>query len=284
MALLVADVQKSGAEDAAMALEAIRQHSYGAGQWLKVAGGGKANLIEDTLLSRSFHHGQVALEFGVFVGYTTIRLGQRSLEKRPRKEMVPFVVGLEVEPVHVCMARWMVDLARLSPVVEVWAGIAHDLLLRVGDEFGELSVWLSFMDHRGTKFHEDLDRLERLRLLAPSATIIADNVLKPSAPLFLWMTNTCQKYKTLNWALGEFVQNDVEDWMVIVGYCGPSVDGSSPRVFEPPAALKRLAWESDRWRRKSEEDSVRTSEWAIFSRHARHIFLECGIEARPWFN
>jgi len=284
LALLVADMLNSGADDAPSALEAVRQHSYGVGQWLKVAGGAKANLIEENIRSRpAKRHGEVALEFGVFVGYTTMRLGHRAMENNRGKEVVPLVVGLEVEPVHVCVARWMVDLAGLSRCVEVWAGMAHDLLLRVGDEFGQRSARLCFMDHRGTKFHEDLERLELCRLLALEATIIADNVLKPSAPAFLWVTNKSQSYETVNYALGEFVQYYVEDWMVVAHYLGPSADKGGSIAW-PPATLRRLAWDSDKWRRKSEEDSVRTDEWASFSQHARKIFMDCGIEARPWLN
>lgn len=280
LSLLVTDMLNSDVIDSATALEAIRQHSYGQGQWLKVAGGGKANLIESTLRSRPAKHPhEIALEFGVFVGYTTIRIGQRAAEDSRCRGISPLVIGLEVEPVHVCVARWMVDLARLSRTVEVWAGMAHDLLLRVGDEFGVRSTRLVFMDHRGTKFHDDLERLEQKSLLSPSACIIADNVLKPSAPLFLWVTNKSPTYDTTNWALGEFVQYYVEDWMVVSEYCRPG--GSAPW---PPASLRRLAWDSDKWRRKSEEDSVRISEWAAFAQHARQIFLECGIEARPWLN
>eukprot|EP00811_Abedinium_folium_P005394 NODE_1496_length_2458_cov_4.869584.p1 GENE.NODE_1496_length_2458_cov_4.869584~~NODE_1496_length_2458_cov_4.869584.p1 ORF type:complete len:347 (+),score=74.48 NODE_1496_length_2458_cov_4.869584:713-1753(+) len=90
LALLVADVKSSGACDAETLLEAVRQHSFGVGQWLKVAGGGKANLLERTLRARPSprllqcqQQGgmQLALEFGVFVGYTTTRLGQRAVEK-----------------------------------------------------------------------------------------------------------------------------------------------------------------------------------------------------------
>jgi len=281
---LVVDIVGSGAGDAEAVLQAIREHSYCEGQWLKVAGGGKANLIESALRSKSARPGEVALEFGVFVGYTTVRIGHRSAAGAGRRPggagaARPLVVGLEVEPVHVCVARWMVDLARLSASVEVWAGIAHDLLLRVGDEIGARSTCLCFMDHRGTKFHEDLDRLERNELLVPGARIIADNVLKPSAPVFLWVTNTSPSYSTVNWAVGEFVQNYVEDWMVVSEYRWPG--GRSP---PPPAALLRLAWDSDKWRRKSELDSVRISEWAAFAKHARRTFMECGIEARPWFN
>lgn len=283
LALLVADLRRSGASDAASVLEAIRQHSYGEGQWLKVAGGGKANLIETALRSQSGKPSEVALEFGVFVGYTTIRMAQRALDGRialkAPTSAAPFVVGLEVEPVHTCVARWILDLAGLSGAAEVWAGMAHDLLLRAGDEFGQRSLRLCFMDHRGTRFHDDLDRLEQKELLAPGALVIADNVLKPSAPLFCWITNKSTSYKAVNWALGEFVQYHVEDWMVVAEYVQP---GSCS--LPPPPVLLRLAWDSDKWRRKSEEDSVSTSEWAAFSRQAREVFRQCGLEAQPWLN
>ncbi|CAE8612721.1 unnamed protein product [Polarella glacialis] len=159
LALLVSDMRNVASATAASVLEAISQHSYGMGQWLKVAGGAKANLIESSLRTRPGKPGEVALECGVFVGFTTIRIGQRDLEQKAAAEnpRVPGVVGLEVEPVHVCVARWMVNLAKLSAVVEVWAGIAHDSLFRAADEFGPRSVRLVFMDHGA----------DRSRLLAP---------------------------------------------------------------------------------------------------------------------
>ncbi|CAE8594315.1 unnamed protein product, partial [Polarella glacialis] len=95
------------------------------------------------------------------------------------------------------------------------------------------------------------------------------------------VTNTSPSYRTSNWSLEEFVQHDTEDWMVVADYQGPGVRGGAPEV---PEALLRLAWESDRWRRKSEEDSVRTSEWATFAQHARETFLRCGIQATPWLS
>jgi len=245
-------------------------------------------LLEHVLRARACRSGEFTVEFGVFVAYTTMRIGQRVAEDmslkqhalNARKEgLHSMVVGLEVEPVHVCVARWMLDIAHLSQLCEVWSGIAHDLLFRVGDEFGVHAIRLAFMDHRGTKFHEDLLRLEQNGLLMPGAKIVADNVLKPSAPAFVWMVNNSCSYKTVNWAVGEFVQYNVEDWMVVCDYWQPN--GYAPLL---PAALRRLAWDSDKWRRKSEEDSVRISEWAVFAKHARQIFQDHGIEAKPWLN
>merc|ERR1719265_2973814 len=165
MSTLVAAMLISDANDPMTVLSAVREFSYGEGNCLKVAGGGKANLIEDVLRTRpAVGKAELALEFGVFVGYTTIRIGARAQETTGPGASSPLVVGLEVEPVHVCVARWMVDIAGLSKAVEVWAGIAHDVCLRVADEFGGYSTRFVFMDHRGTKFHDDLQQLEELHL------------------------------------------------------------------------------------------------------------------------
>jgi len=281
LSTLAAFMLTSDAADPMTVLSAIREFSYGEGNWLKVAGGGKANLIEDVLKSRpAVGQAELALEFGVFVGYTTVRIGARSQESTGPGAACPLVVGLEVEPVHVCVARWIVDIAGLSQAVEIWAGIAHDTSLRVGDEFGMYSTRMMFMDHRGTKFHDDLQQLEELYLLAPAAAILADNTLKPAAPHFVWMVNKSRSYRAINWSVGEFVQYYVEDWMVAAEYLGPTGN----QVPWPPAALDRLAWDSDRWRRKSEDDSVRVSEWAAFAVHAREVFSQHGLEAQPWLN
>lgn len=39
---------------------------------------------------------------------------------------------------------------------------------------------------KGTRFHSDLALMEELDLLSDRAVILADNVLKPGAPLYIW--------------------------------------------------------------------------------------------------
>jgi len=43
-----------------------------------------------------------------------------------------------------------------------------------------------FFDQRGSGYKADLEVLERDGLLAEGAIIVADNVLKPGAPAYLW--------------------------------------------------------------------------------------------------
>lgn len=57
-------------------LERIESFGQDVGQWLKVAGGDKAFVTEDALLSRPPHAQEVSVEFGAFVGYSGIRFAR----------------------------------------------------------------------------------------------------------------------------------------------------------------------------------------------------------------
>lgn len=49
-----------------------------------------------------------------------------------------------------------------------------------------------------------------------------------------------------------------------------------------PEELKRLAWETDQMRRRSEEDQVRVADWAAFSQYVKKKYHKYGIYAKPW--
>jgi len=49
-----------------------------------------------------------------------------------------------------------------------------------------------------------------------------------------------------------------------------------------PDELKRLAWQTDQMRKRSEEDQVRVSDWAAFSQHVKRQYLKHGIDCKPW--
>jgi len=57
-----------------------------------------------------------------------------------------------------------------------------------------------------------------------------------------------------------------------------------PQTVYPtaPEELKRLAWQTDQMRRRSEEDQVRVGDWAAFARHVKAHYLWYGLEARPF--
>ncbi|CAE8621030.1 unnamed protein product, partial [Polarella glacialis] len=173
-----AEIQVGCPKDILAACELFAKYR---GQWLKVAGLEKAEILEAGIAGRPLREPEVVAEFGAFIGYTAVRLGA-AVQSRATIG----VISLEVSPVHVCVSRHMLDLGWLSQVCEVKAGQAKDALPRLVEEFGGQSAGFCFMDHRGTIFHQDFGLLEKHDLFARRARFVADNTLNPGAPVFLW--------------------------------------------------------------------------------------------------
>jgi len=194
-------------------LHAIEQFGAGIGQWLKVAADCKAELVEASMKRRGALRSEACAEFGTFVGYTAMRLARWVASDGPAPGRS---VHLEVDPIHALVTRHQLSLAWLSPGADVWIGQALDLIPRLAEELGTSSLCLAFMDHRGTKFHSDLFRLQRNGVLAPGATHVCDNTLKPGAPVCLWlMAYDPLQHTAWNWSLNEFAHWNSEDWMLV---------------------------------------------------------------------
>jgi len=195
-------------------LHAIEFFGAGIGQWLKVAGDSKAQLVEACMSRRRATRSEVCVEFGTFVGYTAMRLARwvgSDGAAAPGR-----CVHLEVDPIHALVTRHQLSLSWLAPGADVWIGQALDLIPRLPEEFGDMSLCLAFMDHRGTKFHSDLFRLQKNGLVAPASTHVCDNTLKPGAPLCLWLVAYDPfKQKAENWSMNEFAHWNSEDWMLV---------------------------------------------------------------------
>ncbi|CAK9066149.1 Gastricsin (Pepsinogen C) [Durusdinium trenchii] len=86
----------------------------------------------------------------------------------------------------------------------VWIGNSSDMAHYVHERFGKDSVALLFMDHRGSLFHDDLRDFEEMGLLKDGAMVVADNVLKPGAPYFLWRVTQSPAFETQLLAVPEF--------------------------------------------------------------------------------
>mmetsp|Transcript_8475 Transcript_8475/g.24884 ORF Transcript_8475/g.24884 Transcript_8475/m.24884 type:complete len:275 (-) Transcript_8475:99-923(-) len=194
-----------GAEAVVLACEVFASGS--ARQWLKVAGDAKAELIDCCLESQPWHGRSIVTEFGCFVGYSCVRMAWR-LGGLTR------VLSLESDAIHVLLARHVITEARQSQVVETVSGMAHDATARLGDDWGSQSACFAFMDHRGTRFHVELAHLEKTWALGPAAKFLADNTLKPGAPLSLWHFS-CNRtqHSATSWSLPEFISESCEDWM-----------------------------------------------------------------------
>lgn len=217
-------------------LATIDAHAAGVGQWLKVAGMGKAAVLQDAIEKRIPAAGAVALEFGAFVGYTSVRLaallsgrmaGAADPDVSHQLPASPRSVSLEIDCVHQVVTRCVLDMAGLSSWGEVWGGQVRDLGTRSIEEFGGGGVSLLFMDHRGTRFHEDVKAVTASGSMAAGGCVVADNVLNPGAPLFLWAVtragwSICDGgfWAGEVWSLQEFMMEQREDWMVVLRCLG----------------------------------------------------------------
>uniref|UniRef100_A0A7S4QFG5 RNA-editing substrate-binding complex 6 protein domain-containing protein n=1 Tax=Alexandrium monilatum TaxID=311494 RepID=A0A7S4QFG5_9DINO len=193
--------------------------------WLKVAAGLKGALI-DCVLGHAGEPGhRLRLELGAFVGYSGIRLSGVAARARPwaRPSRAWRVTSLEVEPLHVCVARHMLNLAERSGLAEVCTGQARDLIPRLADEAGGLGLGLVFMDHRGTRFHEERRLLEGRLAPCPGAGSLCDNVLHPGAPVLLWEEARPGAPRAATvWSLPEFGgEGCIEDWMAFARWEQP---------------------------------------------------------------
>merc|ERR1711862_85386 len=129
------------------------------------------------------------------------------------------------------------------------------------DLYGPRSIGMVFMDQKGTRFHTDLGLMEDLDLLAEGAVILADNVLKPGAPLYIWELAAGPFTNLTAVSVREFLLQS-EDWMVLGFH-----DVRRGKTPDPPHELWRLAFESDAFRKRSMFDSVAPSksDWWAFS-------------------
>lgn len=137
----------------------------------------------------------------------------------------------------------------------------------------------AFFDQKGSRYQDDLKTLEDHRLVMPGAVVVADNVLKPGAPLFLWQLRYTKAYTTDFVSMKEFAM-PAEDWMS-VSIRRKDADHKES-LFDSPQAppdIMQMQWESDRIRDKATkgEGSVSYGEWAAFSHDFKQRFKMCGI-------
>lgn len=246
-----------------------------AGQWLKVAGDEKANVL--AMAARMAPSGAQFLEIGTYCGYSSLRLAVACPGIR--------ILTLEADPGNAVIARTIVAYAGLSHLVDVRIGHSEDLLPRLCQDVGvmhraamdrkRVSFSLVFFDQRGSRYSADLSMLEQLDVLAPGAVVVADNVLKPGAPVFLWHVLRSGMYETQVVTVGEYAMPGVEDWM--------SVSVLVHRVSEVPEVpeeLRQLEWEADRMRSRAEQrPGVDFAAWTEFSTQMRHALAKIGIVA-----
>eukprot|EP00928_Gymnodinium_smaydae_P064285 TRINITY_DN4766_c0_g1_i1.p1 TRINITY_DN4766_c0_g1~~TRINITY_DN4766_c0_g1_i1.p1 ORF type:complete len:714 (+),score=160.15 TRINITY_DN4766_c0_g1_i1:64-2205(+) len=276
--------------DAAAVLAAIELYSRSVA-WLKVAGGRKAEVLLATLRAASPAasssddglgvDGGVGrrarmLEIGTYCGYSAILVASGLADGCLQ------VDTLELDPVHVAIARCLIAHASLDGAIRVWMGHSRETLPRLAQR-EPVPYDVVFVDGRGSGFEEDLELLERGGLLREGTVIIADNVLKPGAPLFLWQVMTGGAFATQVVNVGEFA-TDAADWMAIAVRCRGAAEAPqrqpAPKA-EAPADVVKLSREADRLRRRSMrgERGVSQAEWAKFAEASRRRLARLGVAA-----
>eukprot|EP00747_Dinoflagellata_sp_TGD_P094648 gnl/TRDRNA2_/TRDRNA2_166191_c1_seq5.p1 gnl/TRDRNA2_/TRDRNA2_166191_c1~~gnl/TRDRNA2_/TRDRNA2_166191_c1_seq5.p1 ORF type:complete len:504 (-),score=79.15 gnl/TRDRNA2_/TRDRNA2_166191_c1_seq5:36-1547(-) len=266
-------------------LEVLEVFAQSREHWLKVAGGAKGEVVEHTFNSRGpWRPHEVVLECGTFVGYSATRLAVQ-VWRHCGGPVGPRVATIEVDPIHVCIARHFLDLAGISNIVEVSLGQVRDVVPRIVENFGANTLGFIFMDYKGSIFHADLEWLELLSAIAPRGLEVADNVALPGAPLLLWRLAKSASWLLTAYAMMEFFEPNTEDWMAVGEYQGPC----RPTAAAPPAPIgwQRLNWHTDHMRRRAgglrpTEGDMFEADRVAYSRHVRRHFVAAGIEAIPW--
>merc|ERR1740122_326633 len=99
----------------------------------------------------------------------------------------------------------MLEYAGMTDTVDIWSGYCYDVIPHLLETYGPRSVGMVFMDQKGTRFHTDLALMEELDLLADGAVVLADNVLKPGAPQYIWHLATGAYTDTTAVSVREFL-------------------------------------------------------------------------------
>jgi len=235
-------------------------------QWLKVAGGKKAEVLSRVSDQSVPRWGEV-LEIGTYCGYSAIHIA-RTLPYGAR------ITSIEVNPTSMIVARSLVAFAGLAHVIDVVTGHSKGVLPRMANARPGRHFSMVFMDQSGSRYDADLAVLEGSGLIGPGSVVIADNALKPGAPLLLWHLLKSGFYATEIISLAEFAMPS-EDWMVVakVLHCGE-------KASSPPKAVLNLQREADRMRARASQPGaggVTFEEWSEFSARMREALLNIGI-------
>jgi len=246
-----------------------------AGAWSKVAGSAKADILIAAL--NQAPHGSDALEIGTYCGYTAIKMAAS----------MPglFVDTIEVDPVHVVIARNLIALAGLSKRVHVWTGHSKHVLPHMADRHPlktQLYYGTVFMDRWGSQYQDDLDVLEQQELLAPSSIVVADNVLWTGACLFLWRVSATGLYNTTIVQVQEFTTTS-EDWMSVSVRHPPlhasRAENTALGAADYPEELQQLHLEAEQMRERvlGGTASVSPSEREAFMMKVKNGLQRAGI-------
>ncbi|XP_064361367.1 transmembrane O-methyltransferase homolog [Dromaius novaehollandiae] len=146
----------------------------------------KGRIVERLVQERA---PRAVLELGTYCGYGTVLL---ALGLPPGARLYT----VEADPQHAAVAEKVIRLAGFGEdTVELIVGPSEEVIPRLKEQHGLLRADFVLMDHWKRRYLRDLRLLETHDLLAPGATVLADNVIFPGAPHFLQYAKTCGRYR-----------------------------------------------------------------------------------------
>ncbi|CAJ1431555.1 unnamed protein product [Effrenium voratum] len=251
--------------------------------WAKFAGGDKgeamvaalrgcAPMQSDPLQPSSQRHAGV-LEIGTYWGNSAMRLASALGKAVP-------ITSLELDPVHVAVARCLLAFAGCSSVT-VCTGHSQQLLPRFS------SCQAVLMDRWGSEYEEDLDMLQKLGLVKEGTLVVADNVLTTAAAGYLWKTGPESggpaRFASVLVAVQEVVDQS-EDWLSVslaLPAAAAASAAASAEPAEPPPGLRELQRRSEATRRLvvQKGGEVAAEEMPQLRREALEVLAQHGFAA-----
>lgn len=214
----------------------VLQGEHVNGRWLKLAAGEKAEVLASAMKSSP---NRTVLELGTYCGYSAMVICQAVADVS--------ITTVENDPVHAIIATNILAFAGVSQKVKVLIGHSLSLLPRLAANMNERFGGV-FTDTRGSRYDQELMMLIQHGLLEPKAVIVADNVLKPGTPLYLWLITRDARFKTEIYPVGEFAM-PAKDWMSVSIYDPEAAAASGEQPLpSPPAELLRLHAAADEMR------------------------------------
>merc|ERR1711988_538562 len=109
-------------------------------------------------------------------------------------------------------------------------------------------------------------------MLQSGAVVVADNVLKPGAPLYLWRVTHCRDFKTWIVNVLEFAM-PAEDWMTVSFYRpdANSHDNDSGDGV-PPQQLRKLEHEAESMRIRASSPGAGGADFGTWAEKAMKMW------------
>jgi len=261
-------------------IDDFSEHVWKSGVWAKSAGEVKAEIV-CAAVAPGHPAGGGILEIGTYCGYCTIRMAAAC--------PAACITTLEADSMHVVVARNLLALAGLSNRVDVWTGHSDRTLPWLARDRGTGNNCCSkfgavLMDRWGSQYPEDLDALEEGGLVQEGTVLVADNILRTGASLFVWrVAGEGTDYTTTFLPVQELASGS-EDWLAVSvsQQRKAGMRSKAPPVAEPPFPLVQLHQEAERMRELvigPNSHHVTLGERKAFAKELRTVLGEMKIVA-----